>query len=64
MVYAHDLKSCLERDVGSTPTLGTSIKLSGILPTNFGVRAFRRSGGGRRGGKSAVFFKKGSRGVV
>jgi hypothetical protein len=23
LVYAHDLKSCLERDVGSTPTPGT-----------------------------------------
>ena len=23
MVYAHDLKSCLERDVGSIPTPGT-----------------------------------------
>ena len=24
LVYAHDLKSCLARDVGSTPTSGTS----------------------------------------
>ncbi len=23
LVYAHDLKSCLARDVGSTPTPGT-----------------------------------------
>ena len=23
LVYAHDLKSCLARDVGSTPTSGT-----------------------------------------
>ncbi len=26
LVYAHDLKSCLERDVGSTPTPGTKLK--------------------------------------
>ncbi len=26
LVYAHDLKSCLERDVGSSPTLGTKYK--------------------------------------
>ncbi len=26
LVYAHDLKSCLARDVGSTPTPGTQIK--------------------------------------
>ncbi len=26
LVYAHDLKSCLERDVGSIPTLGTRRK--------------------------------------
>ena len=25
LVYAHDLKSCLERDVGSIPTPGTKI---------------------------------------
>lgn len=25
LVYAHDLKSCLARDVGSTPTSGTKI---------------------------------------
>ncbi len=25
-VYAHDLKSCLERDVGSIPTPGTNKK--------------------------------------
>ncbi len=24
LVYAHDLKSCLARDVGSTPTSGTA----------------------------------------
>jgi hypothetical protein len=28
LVYAHDLKSCLERDVGSIPTLGTEAKES------------------------------------
>ena len=26
LVYAHDLKSCLVRDVGSIPTPGTEIK--------------------------------------
>ncbi len=26
LVYAHDLKSCLVRDVGSTPTSGTNKK--------------------------------------
>ena len=25
LVYAHDLKSCLARDVGSTPTPGTGV---------------------------------------
>ena len=28
LVYAHDLKSCLVRDVGSTPTPGTNIGIS------------------------------------
>ena len=30
LVYAHDLKSCLERDVGSTPTSGTLNELKGF----------------------------------
>ena len=28
LVYAHDLKSCLVRDVGSTPTSGTNKRLA------------------------------------
>jgi hypothetical protein len=28
LVYAHDLKSCLARDAGSTPALGTKFKFS------------------------------------
>ena len=28
LVYAHDLKSCLERDVGSIPTPGTKIEIN------------------------------------
>ena len=31
LVYAHDLKSCLARDVGSIPTSGTSKKLLYLL---------------------------------
>ena len=27
LVYAHDLKSCLVRDVGSTPTPGTQLMM-------------------------------------
>ena len=27
LVYAHDLKSCLVRDVGSTPTPGTQLMI-------------------------------------
>ena len=34
LVYAHDLKSCPERDVGSSPTRGTNIKLSDFCPTD------------------------------
>jgi hypothetical protein len=32
LVYAHDLKSCLARDVGSTPTSGTGSHLKIIAP--------------------------------
>ena len=35
LVYAHDLKSCLARDVGSTPTSGTKIKTLIILISVF-----------------------------
>ena len=31
LVYAHDLKSCLARDVGSTPTPGTGRKQTALL---------------------------------
>src|SRR3990167_11406948 len=31
LVYAHDLKSCLARDVGSIPPPGTRIELDGFL---------------------------------
>ncbi len=37
MVYTHDLKSCLVRDVGSTPTSGTKVKNS--LSKNYFVWA-------------------------
>ena len=38
MAAAHDLKLCGVIRVGSSPTPGTSIKLSGILPTNSAAR--------------------------
>lgn len=31
LVYAHDLKSCLARDVGSTPTPGTQLNKNMFL---------------------------------
>ena len=39
MAAAHDLKLCGVIRVGSSPTPGTSIKLSGILPTDSAARS-------------------------
>lgn len=39
LVYTYDSKSYVARHVGSTPTIPTSIKLSGILPTDFTARS-------------------------
>ena len=40
LVYAHDLKSCLERDVGSIPTPGTGSLKKGKSVLNFVGRKF------------------------
>ena len=37
LVYAHDLKSCLARDVGSTPTPGTARKKANCFAFVWGV---------------------------
>ena len=37
LVYAHDLKSCLARDVGSTPTPGTAWKRANLFALEWEV---------------------------
>ena len=44
MAAAHDLKLCGVIRVGSSPTPGTSIKLSGILPTDSAARSAAENG--------------------